>query len=165
MAEPPADRAPVETNMNRAEIVFPGLLVLLVGGLLAGGIFVAGYSWKVVAFPFAAGAIMCGLCILLVATTLMRGTLQAARGPEPPSETMTEALTWSSIGWVFVLGLFLYGLGFVLGPAAYLIVYLRRNGVSWPASLAIGGGSILVTWGLFIRLLRVLLPLQPLWLG
>jgi hypothetical protein len=31
--------------------------------------------------------------------------------------------------------------------------------------VSIAAGSLLVTWGLFIKVLRVLLPLQPLWLG
>jgi hypothetical protein len=151
--------------MNRAESVFPGVLVLLVGGLLAGGIFLAGYSWKVVAFPFGAGAIVCGLCVVLMAATFARRRPQAGPAPALPGDVPAEPLTWSSIAWVFALGLFLYGLGFVLGPAAYLLAYLRAHGSSWLVSLAIAAGSILVTWGLFIKLLRVLLPIQPLWLG
>jgi hypothetical protein len=149
--------------MSRAEIVFPGVLSLTVGGLIAGGILLAGYSWQVVAFPFGAAAIVCGLSVLLIASRLARGA--PATVPAADDGSAPPPLTWSSIGWIFVLGLFLYGLGFVLGPAAYLLVYLRATGSRWLTSAAISAGSLVVTWGLFIKLLRVLLPIQPLWLG
>jgi hypothetical protein len=149
--------------MNRAEAIFPGLLLVGVAALVAGGIFLAGYSWKVIAFPFGAAAIVCGLCLFLLATMLA-----GRRAPAIPGEAgsqPSDPLTKASLAWVFVLALFLYGLGFVFGPAAYLLLYLRVNGSSWLLSVAIAAGSLLVTWGLFIKALRVLLPIQPLWFG
>jgi hypothetical protein len=149
--------------MNRVEIAFPAVLSLLAGGLIAGGVLLAGYSWQVVAFPLGAAAIVCGLSVVLIATRLARGASETV--PPADEQSAPAPLTWSSIAWIFLLGIFLYGLGFVFGPAAYLLVYLRRNGSRWLTSLAISAGSLLVTWGLFIKLLRVLLPIQPLWLG
>jgi hypothetical protein len=149
--------------MSRGEAVFPGLLLLGVAMLVAGGIFIAGYSWNVIAFPFGAAAIVCGLCLVQLATALADSKPAA---PEPsPADLPSEPLTVASLVWVFVLALFLYGLGFVFGPAAYLLVYLRANGASWLLSTAVAASSLLITWGLFIKLLRVLLPLQPLWLS
>jgi hypothetical protein len=153
--------------MNRGEAIFPGVTLIGVAALVAGGIFLAGYSWKVIAFPFGAAVIVCGLCLFQLATVLPGAKPQRAdpETPSLPSDTPADPLTTASLVWVFVLALFLFGLGFVFGPAAYLLLYLRAHGVSWLTSTAIAAGSLLVTWGLFIKVLRVLLPLQPLWLG
>ena len=43
--------------------------------------------------------------------------------------------------------------------------YLRAHGSSWLLSGAIAVGSIVVTWGLFIKFLQVLLPIEPFWWG
>jgi hypothetical protein len=149
--------------MNRAEAIFPAVLFIAVAGLVVGGIFLAGYSWKVIGFPFGAAVAVCGLCLVVLAATLAGGTLRPVAAPPP--DLPSDPLTVASLAWVFVLALFLYGLGFVFGPAAYLLIYLRVHGSSWLMSLAIAAGSLLVTWGLFIKALRILLPLQPLWLG
>jgi len=150
--------------MSRGEAIFPAVLAVVVAALVVGGIFVAGYSWKVIAFPFGAAVIVCGLCLAQIATALS-GTRTAAAEPSPATDLPLDPLTPASLIWVFVLVLFLYGLGFVFGPAAYLLLYLRANGSSWLRSAAIAAGSLLVTWGLFTKVLRVLLPIQPLWLG
>jgi Tripartite tricarboxylate transporter TctB family len=153
--------------MNRGEAIFPALLLSGVAALVAGGIFLAGYSWKVIAFPFGAAAIIGGLCLFQLTTVLTGAKTQtvAAEMSPPPSDLPADPLTTASLVWVFVLAIFLYGLGFVFGSAAYLLLYLRAHGSSWLLSTTIAAGSLLVTWGLFIKILRVLLPLQPLWLG
>jgi Tripartite tricarboxylate transporter TctB family len=152
--------------MNRAEAIFPAVIVTGVVALVAGGIFLAQYSWKVIAFPFGAAVIICALCLFLLATMLIGRTAQPiSEASAQPSDMPTEPLTMASLAWLFALALFLAGLGFVFGPAAYLLAYLRAHGSSWLLSTAIAAGSLLVTWGLFIKVLRVLLPLQPLWLG
>jgi hypothetical protein len=149
--------------MNRGEAIFPGLILAGVVALVAGGILLAGYSWKVIAFPFGAAAVICALCLVQLATTLAGAKAQTVE--TSPSDIPTEPLTIASLAWLFALALFLAGLGFVFGPAAYLLAYLRAHGSSWLLSIAIAVGSLLVTWGLFIKALRVLLPLQPLWLA
>jgi Tripartite tricarboxylate transporter TctB family len=149
--------------MTRAEAIFPVLILTGVVALVAGGIFLAGYSWKVIAFPFGAAAVICALCLVQFATMLTGAKAHPAE--TSPSDIPTEPLTIASLAWLFALALFLAGLGFVFGPAAYLLAYLRAHGSSWLFSSAIAAGSVLVTWGLFIKALRVLLPLQPLWLA
>ncbi len=144
--------------MSRAEIVFPALLFAIIAALLAAGLFVFNYSWTVIGFPLGAGAFVCLLCLIDIAMTLK------GREPKPPaSDTPLEPLSWASILWAFAMVPFVVGLGFVFGSAAYLFAYLRANGSSWRLSVGIAAASLLVTWGLFIRLLRVPMPILPLW--
>jgi hypothetical protein len=86
------------------------------------------------------------------------------REPKPPvSDSPLEPLSWASILWAFAMVPFVVGLGFVFGSAAYLLAYLLANGTSWRLSAAIAAGSVLVTWGLFINVMRVPMPVEPLW--
>ena len=144
--------------MIRAEIVFPSLLFAAVGSLLLVGFFVLHHSWTVIGFPFLAGVAVCVLCLVDIAMSL-----SAARARASVTDTPQEPLSMTSLAWAFALGLFVYGLGFVFGPAAYLFTYLRAHGSSWLFSSAVAGVSLLLTWGVFIKLLRILLPMQPLW--
>lgn len=136
-------------------VVFPAVVFASTIALLAGG-WLAGYSWAVIMLPFGVGVLLCGLCALQIATVFVGDT---AADEEP-----IEPLTIPSITWVFVLPVFLYALGFVLGPAAYLLAYLRGNGGSWIVASSIAAGSVLVTWLIFIKTMRLLLPIEPLWM-
>jgi len=145
--------------MSRGEIAFPAVLFAVAAGLIAGGFWV-GYSWTVIAFPLGAAAIVCGLSALQMSWAIAGKADRAAAEDEP-----LAPLTPASLAWVFALGLFVAALGFVFGPAAYLFAYLRAHGSSWALSGAIAAASIVVTWGLFIKFLQVLLPIEPLWMG
>lgn len=142
--------------MNRAEVIFPSLLFLVTVALLAGG-WIIGYSWTVIGFPLGVGVFLCGLCALQIAAVL------AGRSPVVVEGEPLEPVTTWSVAWVFALALFIAGLGFVAGPAIYLLAYLRANGSSWRLSSSIAAISLLVTWGLFIKGLQVPLPIEPLW--
>jgi hypothetical protein len=145
--------------MSRAEIVFPALIVAFTATFLALGNFVYAYSWTSFVFPLMVGSVLCVLCAAGVVSALAgrRATAPQASQDEP------VPLSLPSLAWMFALALFLYGLGFVVGPAAYLLACLRSNGFSWGLSLAVAGGSLLVTWGLFIHVMGILLPIWPLW--
>jgi hypothetical protein len=144
--------------MNRtAEIAFPAGLAALAAALIAGGFLIADYSWRVIGFPLLAGGVMAALCLVQIAAVGRR------RLDEPAAEEGLEPITAASVAWVFALAVFVFALGFVAGPAAYLLAYLRANGSSWRLSLIISALSIAVTWGFFIKLMRVLLPVEPLW--
>lgn len=145
--------------MNRAEVAFPAAVFALAAALIAGG-FAAGYSWTVIAFPFGAAIIICVLCALQTYWAL-------AGNPGRPSadDEQLPPLTVQSLAWVFALAVFVYGLGFVIGPALYLLAYLRTHGSSWTLSGTIAASSIVATWGLFIKFLQVPLPIEPLWMG
>lgn len=144
--------------MTRAEIGFPALLFGLVAGLLAIGYFHYEYSWTTLAFPLAAGALLCLLCALEIAAVL-----RGQRVSPPASDE--EAPSPASIAWMFALAPFLYLLGFVFGSAAFLLVFLRAHGSSWRLSIATAVVSLLVAWAVFIKLMGVSLPIFPLWWG
>lgn len=144
--------------MIRAEVVFPALLFAVVASLLAAGFFVFHHSWTVITFPFGAGAIVCALCLADIAMTL-----SGRRAGPGIADAPLEPLSPASLIWAFALAVFVYALGFVFGPAAYLLVYLRANGSSWRVSFGITVASLVVTWVVFVKLLRILLPIQPLW--
>jgi hypothetical protein len=84
--------------------------------------------------------------------------------PKPPAnDTPLEPLSWTAVAWAFALVPFVIAFGFVFGSALYLLAYLLANGTSWRLSAIIASASLLVTWGLFIRLMRVPMPVEPLW--
>ena len=144
--------------MSRAEIIFPAVLFATVAFLLGAGLFVYKYSWTVIGFPLGAGAFACVLCLVDIFMTLRR------REPKPPASDMPlEPLSWASLAWAFAMVPFVVGLGFVFGSAAYLLAYLRAHGSSWRLSALIAAASLLLTWGLFIKVMRVPMPIPPLW--
>ncbi len=145
--------------MNRAEAVFPALIFAAVAALLLAGVFAFHYSWTVIAFPFVAGVVVCLLCLLDIFLTL--GRLGARPGA---TDAAAQALSLASLAWALSLAPFVYALGFVFGPAAFLFVYLRAHGSSWRFSGIVAVASVLVTYGFFIKVLHILLPVQPLWL-
>lgn len=150
--------------MRRGALLFPALILVAVSLLLIVGLFVLEYSWTAIAFPLVAGVLLCGLCVLEMTRVLARraGTVPAER---VESDQLAPHHSLSSIAWMFALAVFLYGLGFVFGPAAYLITCLRANGFSWRLSVGVAVASMLFTWGLFIKVMGILLPIQPLWLS
>lgn len=142
--------------MKRAEIIFPALLLVLTVALVLGG-WMAGYSWSVIVFPLGVGIFLCGLCAMQIAAVL------AGRSSPIVLDEAVGPLTPRSVAWVFALAPFIAALGFIAGPALYLLAYLRANGSSWRLAGAISALSVVVTWGVFIRGLQVLLPIEPFW--
>jgi hypothetical protein len=146
---------------DRGEVIFPLVLILVVGAFIVGG-FAAGYSWTVIGFPFGAAAVA---CVLAATQAVWAATGHVDPPPQTEDGEQLAPLTFDSLAWVFALAIFLYGLGLVAGPAVYLLAYLRAHGSSWALSLIIAAGSIVMTWGLFITFLKVPLPIEPLWMG
>lgn len=142
----------------RAQILFPILLFAIVAALLASGLFVYRYSWTVIGFPLGAGFFVCVMCLVDIAMTL------TGREPrQPASNTPAQPLSVPAVLWAFALMPFVIAFGFVFGSALYLLAYMLANGVAWRLSAAISTASLLVTWGLFIKLMRVPMPVEPLW--
>ena len=144
--------------MSRAALVFPGLIFVAVAALLSFG--ALNYTWTAFAFPLGAGVILCIFCAGEVAATLT-----GRRKTVPAVDEERAGLSLPSIAWLFALAPLLYGLGFVAGPACYLLVCLRGNGFSWSLSASIALASVAVTWGLFIKVMGILLPVVPLWMA
>ncbi len=147
--------------MSRAEAIFPALIVIFVATLLVLGNFVFEYSWTAFAFPLAAGAFLCVLCALEIAGVLV--TRREAPALIAQAEEDRPPLSLPSLAWMFGLAAFLYAFGFVAGPALYLVACLRANGFSWVLAVSVAVGSVLLTWGLFINIMGILLPIEPLW--
>ena len=147
--------------MSRAELIFPAIIFVVVAAFVGGGYFIGEYAWGVIAFPLAAAVLTCGLCAIEIARVLS-GTRASRRGA-PPIDDTALPMSLSSAAWMFVLLIFLYALGFVAGPAAYLLTCLRANGFSWSLSAGVAAASVVVTYALFIHVMSVLLPVMPLW--
>jgi hypothetical protein len=162
VAEPQAHRAALEKRMSRAEFVFPALIFAAVAVLLVLGNSVFAYTWTAFVFPLGAGMVLCALCAAEMAAA-MRARERAEPAPRAAA-TANAAVPFSlaSFAWMFALAVFLYGFGFVAGPALYLLVCLRANGVSWGLAAGVALASLAVTWGLFIKIMGILLPVYPL---
>ena len=145
--------------MSRAEAIFPAAIFAVIAALVAAGYFVLQFSWTAFIFPLGTGVAICILCAL----ELFR--LGNSPPAQAPAEDGPPPLSISSLAWMAALGLFLYGLGFVVGPAAYLLVCLRMNGFSWGLAAGVAAASVAVTWGIFIKVMHVLLPIAPLWMS
>lgn len=144
--------------MSRAAVIFPCLIFALVAPLAAYA--ALEYTWTALIFPVGAALLVCALCAVeILSAATSRGPAQPVAGEEP------VPLSLPSMLWIFALAPFLYGLGFVLGPACYLLAYLRASGFSWRFSAAIAAASVLVTWGLFVKAMGILLPVVPLWMA
>ena len=144
--------------MTRAAVIFPALILLAVAGLSIFAVFT--FTWTALQFPLGAGVLLCAMCVGELASTLSGrqavATIEAERaGPVP----------WRNLVWIFALGGFLFAFGFVAGPALYLLIFLRANRFSWPLAGGIAAASVAVTWGLFIKIIGILLPVTPLWMG
>ena len=152
--------------MNRGEFAFPVLLTAAVVALLALGYFYYQYSWTDFTFPLGVGIAVCVLCAIEMSAVLRGSREVAPAGSDVDSADDTrEPFSVPAAAWMFGLVVFLYALGFVYGAAAYLLICLRANGFSWIASVTVALASILVTWGLFIKVMGILLPVAPLWLS
>jgi hypothetical protein len=151
--------------MIRGELIFPVTILILVAAFAAGGYFIGEYAWGVIAFPLGAAILTCALCVIEIARVLAGQPAPATTSAAAPADGDDQPLPMSVSGfaWMFVLPVFLYGLGFVAGPAAYLLICVRGNGFSWSLSAGIAATSVAVTYGLFIHVMGVLLPVMPLW--
>jgi len=142
----------------RAQVIFPCLIFVTVAALLATGLFIYRYSWPVIGFPLGSGLFVCVMCAVDIVLSLK------GRAPTPPAnDEPLQPLSWVAVLWAFALVPFVIAFGFVFGPALYLLAYILANGSSWRLAALISTASLLVTWGLFIQLMRVPMPVQPLW--
>ncbi|OGA16432.1 MAG: hypothetical protein A3G25_12605 [Betaproteobacteria bacterium RIFCSPLOWO2_12_FULL_63_13] len=144
--------------MKRGQIVFPSLILAFTAVMLSLGYFHYQYSWTAFAFPFGAGLAVCILCAVEIANSVRGRGNRAPRASELPPVSLT------GVAWLFALAVFLYAFGFVFGAALYLLVALRGNGFSWRLSVGTAVVALLVTWGIFIKVLGVQLPIVPLWI-
>lgn len=144
--------------MTRAAILFPALILLAAGGLTIYAVFT--FTWTALQFPLGAGVLLCALCVGELAVTLSGRRAEAAL-----DEERVGPLPWPSLIWIFALGGFLFAFGFVAGPALYLLIVLRASRFSWTFAAVMAAASVVVTWGFFIKIVGILLPVMPMWMG
>jgi Tripartite tricarboxylate transporter TctB family len=147
--------------MRRGEFLFPAAIFLVTAVLLLLGGFYYHYARIVFMFPLAAGLGLCALCLNEIVAVLKGRARTAPQIEDEPDVSMS----WTALGWMLSLLIFLYGFGFVFGIAAYLLLCLLGNGFSWKIAVGAAAVALLVTWGVFIKILGVLLPIQPLWMS
>lgn len=145
--------------MKRASAIFPALILAFTGAMLALGYFHYHYSWTSFAFPLGTGVVITLLSIPEIASALRHPEADAARLANMP------ALSLRSVLWLFALAPFLWAFGFVFGAALYVLISLRGHAFSWRASILTALLSLLVSWGLVIKVLAVQLPIRPFWTG
>ena len=141
--------------MTRGALVFPALVLAFTAAMLALGYFHYHYSWVSFAFPLGTGLVLCALCAFEM-------LLSRKPGASQPRDEM-PALPVRALLWLFALAPFLWAFGFVFGAGLYLLVSLRGNAFSWRTAIATALASLLLSWGLVIKVLGVQLPVAPLW--
>lgn len=142
--------------MTRGAFLFPALILAFTATMLGIGYFHYHYSWVSFAFPLGVGLVLCTLCAMEM-LVFSRSPKTSERNADVP------ALSLVSLAWLFALAPFLWAFGFVFGAALYLLVSLRGNAFSWRTAIATALVSLLVSWGLVIKVLGVQLPIAPLW--
>ena len=144
--------------MTRAQASFPALIAVFTAAMLALGYFHYHYSWTSFGFPLGAGLVVIALC-----AGEILGLLRKPETLAQPTDQM-PAVPIRSLLWLFALAPFLWAFGFVFGAALYLLISLRGHAFSWRASVITAFASLLVSWGLVIKILGVQLPIRPPWM-
>ena len=144
--------------MTRAQAAFPALILAFVAAMLALGYFHYNCTCPTFAFRLGAGVVVIALCAGEI--------LGLVRHPETVAQPTDQmpAVPIRSLLWLFALAPFLWAFGFVFGGALYLLISLRGHAFSWRASIVTALASLLVSWGLVIKILGVQLPIAPLWM-
>lgn len=128
------------------------------------------YSATLIRFPLlAAGVILSMVFARLILLRSSRGS------PEPESMMTPRSALVDAIEkprrrralittlWIFSIVPSVFALGFPVGLAANLLCVLRYFGETWLLSVIIAGASLLLSYGLFLQVLRVPLPILPAW--
>lgn len=150
--------------MRSAEIAFLLLLAGFLVAICATGHFHYGYSATLMLFPLlAAGTTLFIVAIQLVALARSPDTAGEAMADRAQAPRAAGAGAWARLAALFAVVPCLLLAGYPAGLALYLLVVLRRAGEGWVVSGGLAAASLLVSYGLFVRLLGVPLPLAPWW--
>lgn len=156
--------------MQRTEALFLFAVALFLTGFCLLGLFHYAYSATLLRFPLlAAGVTLFLICCRLV----LLHREQGAGGPdlmETPRTVLVEVLGAARRGhavvsmlWMIAILPLVFVLGWPLGMAVYLLCALRHFGEAWPLAIAISLSSLVLSYGLFIAVLGVPLPVLPVW--
>lgn len=139
--------------MIRTDAILPllaaGMTLLF---LLSGWLFYD-YGWVVMRFPLLAGALTIGAALPL--------WLRHRRGPVepgPPPDRHGDGGFAAEFSHYLAIAAILpavWILGFVLGPALFLLAFLRWHGTGWGLAAAMAAGTALFVHGVFVQLLHL----------
>ena len=134
------------------------------------GLFYYDYSTSLMRIPLLAAGVT--LAVVIVHLAMMRWAAgSAAADAELDGKSILIAALASPrrrqaiarLFWIFSVVPLTILLGYPLGLAVYLLSVLKSFGESWVLSLAVAGVSLAFSFGLFVQVLRVPLPVVPPW--
>jgi hypothetical protein len=95
------------------------------------------------------------------ALPLLLRQLRGPVAPEPPSDRDRDGNIATEFSHYLAVAAILpavWILGFVLGPALFLLAFLRWHGTGWGVAAAMAAGTALFVHGVFVQLLQLQLP-------
>lgn len=142
--------------MIRTDSILPLLAACMALLFLLSGWLFYDYGWVVMRFPLLVGALTIGAALPL---------LLRRRGgpvePAPPSGRDRDGRIAAEFSHYLAVASILpavWILGFVLGPALFLLAFLRWHGTGWGLAAAMAAGTALFVHGVFVKLLQLQLP-------
>ena len=160
-------------HFSDLRILVPALLTVIAAAVPAIGYFAYGYDMKVLGFPLGIGLFAVAMGVLSVRAE-WRGLWLHETKSSIDSETgqlnafdEAEGLlenrdTWIQVGWIVLFAVAAWALGFLLGPSLMLALYLLWDGRGLRAAVPAALLMAAVVWLMSTSLIRVPLPLLPL---
>ena len=128
-------------------IIFPLVLLSILTTMI---IISLGYHHTVKLFPL---LVMLPVAVLLAAqlfkATRAKQTQKASPEEEKPAGQASFGDYLKSQVWVIALLLAIYLLGFIAGPALFLLIYLKTHGVKWLTTMICVSAIIAIIYGAF----------------
>lgn len=142
-----------------SRLLNPGLIVAVLVTVFAALVLVTAYSYQGISgtFPQLVGWIFLGLALLEVGVQVVTATRSARSGDDRDDEEtgVSIAKEFKSIGWLGILLLALYLVGFMISTPLYIFAFLRFSGRrSLAMSAAIALGATAFVYIVFIQLLE-----------
>ena len=135
-------------------LIFPLVLLAALTTMIVVSL---GYQYTAKLFPL---LVMLPVAALLVVQIFLeaRKLRQETAPRESTQAGQADLFSYlKSQGWVVVLLLSIYLLGFVIGPALFLLIYLRMQGVKWLTTAICIAMAMAIVYGAFGLLFEVYL--------
>jgi len=137
----------------------PGLIVAVLVTVFAALLLITAYSYQGISgtFPQLVGWIFLGLALLEVGVQVFaaRGHTQTAKHRDSETEGVSLRKELKAFGWLGILLLSLYLIGFMLSTPLYVFAFLRLSGQrSLAMSAAISVGATAFVYIVFVQLLE-----------
>jgi hypothetical protein len=151
--------------MRDGELLFPGLIILLILLALVLDPILYHHGPRVLGFPVALGLVTAGLCAWRLrqrwGERQRQGEAGGGRASIEPASALPAAATLRAMLGLVVAVPLVWLLGFIVGLPLYVGAYIKWRGGAWPAAL-IGAAIALAAALGFIKLLGMPQPHGPL---